>query len=64
MKEIKQNSFLENTETNTKEQPKNELNYYDRINALDHREQAFWHIILIFINFGFLFSFIMVFLKG
>jgi hypothetical protein len=62
MKEIKQNSFSENTETFWHK----ESQFYWQKQAIEEelKNRKLTLIILIFINFGFLFSFIMVFLKG
>lgn len=62
MKEIKQNSFSENTETFWHK----EIQFYWQKQAIEEelKNRKLTLIILIFINFGFLFSFIMVFLKG
>lgn len=62
MKEIKQNSFSENTETFWHK----ESQFYWQKQAIEEelKNRKLTLIILIFINFGFLFSFIMVFFKG
>ena len=62
MKEIKQNRFSENTETFWHK----ESQFYWQKQAIEEelKNRKLTLIILIFINFGFLFSFIMVFLKG
>ena len=62
MKEIKQNSFSENTETFWHK----ESQFYWQKQAIEEelKNRKLTLIILIFINFGFLFSFIIVFLKG